>query len=212
MQGVVLYACQVKISLLPDVMGTWVRIMNKSIRFYTTDGDDGTTGLLGEGRVRKCHPRPETYGDVDEAQSALGVARAAMQDREAAEVVVQVQRDLYYMMAELAATPEVAPQFRTIGSRQIKWLEEQIEHYGARIVMPREFVISGDSPAGAALDLARTIVRRAERRVVRLYDDGLIENPELIRYLNRLSSLCFVLARYEDALGGKGSVTLAKKE
>jgi cob(I)alamin adenosyltransferase len=78
--------------------------------------------------------------------------------------------------------------------------------------MPREFVISGDSPSGAALDLARAVVRRAERRVVRLYDEGLIENADLIRYLNRLSSLCFVLARYEDALGGKGSVTLAKQE
>jgi cob(I)alamin adenosyltransferase len=186
--------------------------MSEPIRFYTTDGDDGTTGLLGEGRVRKYHPRPETYGEVDEAQSALGVARAAMQERSAAEVILQVQRDLYHMMAELAATPEAAPRFRTIGKRQIAWLEEQINRYGAQIVMPREFVISGDSPSGAALDLARAVVRRAERRVVRLYDEGLIENADLIRYLNRLSSLCFVLARYEDALGGKGSVTLAKQE
>jgi cob(I)alamin adenosyltransferase len=83
--------------------------MSEPIRFYTTDGDDGTTGLLGEGRVRKYHPRPETYGEVDEAQSALGVARAAMQERSAAEVILQVQRDLYHMMAELAATPEAAP-------------------------------------------------------------------------------------------------------
>jgi cob(I)alamin adenosyltransferase len=184
--------------------------MTEPIKFYTTSGDDGTTGLLGEGRVRKYHPRPETYGTVDEAQASMGVARAAMRDREAAAVILQAQRDLYLLMAELAATKNAAPEFRQIDSARVAWLEEQTDAYGARISLPREFTVSGDSASGAALDLARTVVRRAERLVVKAFDDGLIENRELVRYLNRLSALLFVLSRYEDALSGASAVTLAK--
>ena len=179
-------------------------------RYYTTTGDDGSTGLLGNERVKKYHPRPEAYGAVDEAQVALGMARAVMGDEKAAGVVLQAQRDLYHLMAELAATREAAPQFRRIDAERVRWLEAQTDAYGARIVLPRGFVVSGDSVAGAALDFARTVIRRAERRVVKLYDEGYIENSELIRYLNRLSSLAFVLARYEDALSGRSGVTLAE--
>lgn len=184
--------------------------MPEDIQYYTTTGDDGTTGLLGKGRVKKYHPRPEAYGDVDETQAALGLARAAMSGADAAAVVLQAQRHLYHLMAELAATPDAAPQFRVIGAEQVAWLEAQTDAYGARIALPAEFTVSGDTAAGAALDLARTVARRAERRVVKLLDDGYIENGELLRYLNRLSSLLFVLARYEDALGGHSAVTLAK--
>jgi cob(I)alamin adenosyltransferase len=179
-------------------------------KYYTTSGDDGTTGLLGEGRVKKHHPRPEAFGAVDEAQAALGVARAVMQDRGAADVILKAQRDLYHVMAELAATKDAAPRFRAIDADSVRWLEEQTDAYGAKIDLPREFVVPGDSPSGAALDLARTVIRRAERRVVKLDDDGQIDNPHLMRYLNRLSSLAFVLARHEDALSGKSAVTLAK--
>ncbi len=181
-----------------------------SIKFYSSTGDDGTTGLLGEGRVKKYHPQPEAYGDVDEAQAALGAARAVMRDAQAAAVVLQAQRDLYHLMAELAATPDVQAAFRRIDAARVAWVEAQTDHYGDRLNLPPEFVISGDSLPGAALDVARTVVRRAERRVVRLLDEGIITNTELVRYLNRLSSLCFVLARYEDALAGSGRVTLAK--
>ena len=181
-----------------------------SPKFYTTDGDDGTTGLLGKGRVKKYHPQPEAYGEVDEAQAALGVARAAMQDAGAAAVVLQVQRHLYHLMAELAATPDTAEQFRVIGAEQVAWLEAQTDAYGARLDLPTEFTVSGDTAAGAALDLARTVVRRAERRVVRLWDDGVVPNDHLVRYLNRLSSLLYVLSRFEDAIGGTGAVRLSK--
>lgn len=181
------------------------------IKYYTTTGDDGTTGLLGDERVKKYHPRPSAYGDVDEAQAALGVARAAMRGREAADVVLRVQRDLYHLMAELAATKAAAPRFRVIGAEHVRWLEEQTDAYGAQISLPKEFTVSGDTPAGAYLDLARTIVRRAERGVVRLYDENLIENIELIRYLNRLSSLCYVLSRFEDALGGQSDAKISKE-
>lgn len=184
--------------------------MPKVDRFYTTSGDDGTTGLLGEGRVKKHHPRPEAYGAVDEAQTALGVARAVMVDRAAAEVVLRVQRELYHLMAELAATKEAAPRFRAINAGHIAWLEEQTDHYGDQLDLPRDFVISGDSIPGAALDMARTITRRAERRVVRLIDENMLENIWLMRYLNRLSSLLFVLARYEDGVSGNSAVTIAK--
>jgi cob(I)alamin adenosyltransferase len=186
--------------------------MPKIEKWYTATGDDGTTGLLGEGRVKKHHPRPEAYGTVDETQTALGLARAVMKDREAAEVILRVQRDLYQVMAELAATKEAAPKFRTIGEDQVTWLEQQTDHYGAQLDLPPEFIMSGDSYPGAALDMGRTISRRAERRVVKLLDDNMIENIWLIRYLNRLSSLLFVLARYEDALSGTSKVTLAKEE
>ncbi|NDJ36579.1 MAG: cob(I)yrinic acid a,c-diamide adenosyltransferase [Chloroflexi bacterium] len=180
-------------------------------KFYTTTGDDGTTGLLGEGRVKKYHPRPEAYGDVDEAQAALGLARSVMADEDAADILLAVQRDLYQLMAELAATKEVAHRFRKIDAQRVTWLEKHTDAYGERLNLPPEFIVSGDSHPGALLDLARTIVRRAERRTVKLYDDGHIENRELIRYLNRLSSLCFVLARHEDALSGQSKVTLAKE-
>lgn len=186
--------------------------MSNSIKFYSSLGDDGTTGLLGEGRVKKYHPRPEAYGTVDEAQAALGIARAAMQDRAAADIVLHTQRDLYYLMSELAATKETAPTFRKIGAEQVAWLEAQTDAYGAKLTLPREFTIGGDSLPGAFLDLARAIIRRAERQVVRLLDEKLIDNRDLIRYLNRLSALCFVLSKYEDALTGQSVVTLAKSE
>lgn len=183
----------------------------KVAKYYTTTGDDGTTGLLGEGRVKKHHPRPEAYGAVDEAQTALGMARALMTDREAAEVVLKAQRDLYHVMAELAATKAAAPRFRKVDAEFVQWVEQKTDYYGARLTLPKEFVVSGDSVPGAALDVARTTIRRAERRVVRLADEAMIDNEHLIRYLNRLSSLAFVLARYEDALSGRSQVTLAKE-
>jgi cob(I)alamin adenosyltransferase len=184
--------------------------MSEPIKFYSTTGDDGTTGLLGEGRVKKYHPRPEAYGTVDEAQAALGIARAEMLDQDAAAILLQAQRDLYHLMSELAATKEAASKFRFIDTGRVKWLEELTDFYGAKLNLPREFSVSGDSASGAYLDLARTIVRRAERLVVRLFDEQLVDNRELIRYLNRLSALCYVLSRYEDALSGHSTVTLAR--
>jgi len=182
------------------------------MKLYSTTGDDGTTGLLGEGRVPKTHPRMEALGAVDEASAALGVARAAMKDREAAEIVRRAQRDLSGLMAELAATPETARHFRNIDAARVAWLEAQTDSYGAQNPPLDGFVTPGDSFPGALLDLARAIVRRAERRVVGLRDDGLVANDELIRYLNRLSSLCFVLARREDAWGDRDESKPTKDE
>ena len=206
MQSICLFDANLTASLLSPYDG----VMSTPIKFYTGVGDDGTTGLLGEGRVKKYDPQPDAYGVVDEAQAALGVARAAMTDADAAADVLQTQRDLYQLMAEMAATKEAAAQFRAIDAAKVTWLEERTDYYGSKITLPREFTVSGDTLAGAFLDLARTIVRRAERLAVKLVDDGLLENREIIRYLNRLSALCFVLSRYEDARSGKSGVTLAK--
>jgi cob(I)alamin adenosyltransferase len=181
-----------------------------SNQFYTRAGDDGFTSLLGEGRVAKYMPQPEAYGTVDEASAAIGLARASAKGEPAQAMLLTAQRDLYRMMAELAATQQTAAQFRTIDADRVRWLEEQTDAITAEIVLPKEFVIPGDSLAGAHLDLARTVTRRAERAVVHLLHDGLIENLELVRYLNRLSSLLFVLSLYENALAGVAHVTRAK--
>jgi cob(I)alamin adenosyltransferase len=173
--------------------------------WYTGTGDDGTTALLGDRRVPKYHPQPDAYGTVDEASAALGLARALTTESRIKDALLTAQRDLFRMMSELAATPEAAPRFRAIDAGRVSWLEEAVDDFGSQTPMPREFVVPGDTPAGATLDLARTVVRRAERMVVRLYDDGLCANSEIPRYLNRLSSLCFVLARLED-----GESTLAR--
>ena len=181
-----------------------------SAQLYTRSGDDGFTGLLGEGRVAKYMPQPEAYGTVDEASAAIGIARAAAQSDRTRELLLTAQRDLYKMMAELAATQQTASQFRSVDAARVSWLEAETDAVTAMIELPREFVVPGDSLVGAYLDLARTIVRRAERIVVKLVHDGLVENIELVRYLNRLSSLLFVLSLLESALSGVTQVTLAK--
>jgi cob(I)alamin adenosyltransferase len=114
------------------------------------------------------------------------------------------------MMAELAATQQTAAQFRSIDAGRVEWLEQQTDQVTSKIELPKEFVVAGDSLSGAHLDLARTVVRRAERIVVHLVHDGLVENIQLVRYLNRLSSLLFVLSLHENAQAGIGRSTLAK--
>lgn len=178
--------------------------------YYTRTGDDGFTGLLGDERIPKYHLRMEAVGTVDEATAALGVARSICQEQQTRITLLSIQRDLYNLMAELSATPENAPRFRVIDREKVGWLEAQSDAIGAQVNMPREFIIPGDTPAGAALDLARAIVRRAERLLAQLLHNQEIENPELLRYLNRLSSLCFVLELFENQAAGQANPTLAK--
>lgn len=181
-------------------------------RFYTSQGDDGFTGLLGEGRVPKYDPRIEAVGAIDEATAALGMARAICKAEPTITTLLQVQRDLYGLMAETAADPEHAARFRTITAERVAWLEVQTDTVSGQVEVPKEFILPGDSAAGGALSLARTIVRRAERRMALLFHQGLVENGELLRYLNRLSSLCFVLELLENRAAGNQQITLAKKE
>jgi cob(I)alamin adenosyltransferase len=177
--------------------------------FYTSKGDDGTTNLLGEGRVAKYHARIEAVGTLDESTAALGLARAQCRDPLSGPILVETQRDLYKLMAEVAATPENAEKFHFIDESRVAWLEEQTDKLSKRVEMPREFILPGDSLAGAALSLARAIIRRSERRVVELFDLNELSNPDLQRYLNRLSSLCFVLELLENKAAGHRT-TLAK--
>jgi cob(I)alamin adenosyltransferase len=178
---------------------------------YNHAGDDGTTGLLGEGRLPKYHPRMEALGVLDEASAALGLARALCKAAQTGPLLRDVQRDLYIIMSEVAATPENAQRFRTLESQRVEWLESQAETISSLASVPAEFILPGDSLPGAALAMARTIVRRAERRAAGLLDTGEIENKVLLQYLNRLSSLCFALEVLENSQAGK-TTTLAKEK
>ncbi len=177
--------------------------------FYTAKGDDGTTGLLGEGRVPKYHVRMEAIGALDEASAALGLARAQCSAPQIAPIVLEAQRDLYKLMAEVASTPENASRFHYINEARVVWLEERTDELSKVVEMPKEFILPGDTLGGAALSMARAIVRRAERCVVSLFDEDEVANPDLQRYLNRLSSLCFVLELLENQNAGK-KTSLAK--
>jgi cob(I)alamin adenosyltransferase len=166
---------------------------------------------LGEGRVAKTHPRIETLGALDESTATLGLARAQARDPRCERILLEAQRDLYKLMAEVAATAENADHFHFIDAARVDWIEAQIAALAATVTMPREFIISGDSLAGAALSLARAVIRRAERRVVELLEAKEISNPDLGPYLNRLSSLCFVMELVENAAAGHDT-TLAKQK
>jgi cob(I)alamin adenosyltransferase len=177
---------------------------------YSRTGDDGYTGLLGEGRVPKFDTRMEALGAVDEATAALGLARNLTNVPETGQMVLKIQRHLYGIMAETAAPPANAATFRSIGAEQVAWLESEADTLSQTVPVPREFIIPGDSLPGAYLDLARTIVRRAERRLTELLHSGDIENVDLTRYLNRLSSLLFMLELRENQVLGTERPTLAK--
>jgi len=180
--------------------------------FYTRRGDDGTSGLLGNQRVPKDHSRLEAVGTIDEANAAFGLARATCESTQTAEIILTIQRDLYALMSEVAATPKNTARFRKINTERVLWLEAQIENISKNVEMPKAFIVPGDSLPGAHIDHARTITRRAERRVAKLVREGQLENRELIRYLNRLSSLCFILELFENQASSPSPVTLARGE
>ena len=173
---------------------------------YTRRGDDGTTTLYGGERVPKHHPQPECYGAVDEASSALGFARALAVAPKTNAFAKEIQQQLYLIMAELAVAPGKAtpPEFVTT-ARQVERLEEMAAEIEAEVPPPKGFILPGETPAGGALDLARTITRRAEREATRLEASGHPLNPEILRYLNRTSSVLYDLARYEEHYAGRAA-------
>lgn len=179
------------------------------IKWYTGTGDDGFTGVLGRERVPKYALRPEAYGTVDEVSAFLGMARAQAHDGRVREVIVTVQRDLYSMMADLATLPETATRPPWLTAARLAWLEQTTDVLGADVEMPKAFIVPGDSVGGAALEIARTVVRRAERLVARLTHEAEVRDDTPLRYLNRLSSLLFVLGRIEDRAAGVEHFTLA---
>ncbi len=180
--------------------------------YFTRGGDDGYTGLLGDLRLPKYDPRLEALGAIDEATAILGLARAACKLPASRKLLLQVQRDLYNLMAETAAPPETAEKFHRIESRHVGWLEEQVEALGQAVQMPQDFIVPGDTWAGAMLDLARAVVRRAERRMAEIYHRGDVKNIELLKYMNRLSTLVFFLELLENEAAGVTEPTLAKTD
>ena len=179
------------------------------MRIYTKTGDAGETGLLGGGRVRKDDPRVAAYGQVDELNAAIGLA-AALDPRDFAhEILEPVQRDLFTLGAELAA-PEPAARERALGGRsigagEIEALERAIDAHERTVPALREFILPSGSPKAAALHMARTVCRRAERGVVALAQRSTV-SPAILTYLNRLSDLLFVLARAANAQAGRPDV------
>lgn len=174
--------------------------------FYTRKGDEGYTDLLG-GRFPKYSPRPEAYGTIDEATSAIGLARAQAGSQRTKDILIEVQRDLYLMMAELAFTSDMSQQRYHITVDHVARIEHETDQLSDEVPLGRDFILPGDTIPGAALDLARAIVRRAERLVVKLAHDDEITNDQVLAYLNRLSSLLFILARFEDREAGVTSTT-----
>jgi cob(I)alamin adenosyltransferase len=177
----------------------------------TRRGDDGTTGLLfGGPRIAKDDLRTEAYGTIDEAVAALGLARAQLgvEHRlgtlaagfgDLPEILLRLQRELFVAAAELATERSAWDRQRDgvsrVSAAMVDGLDTILREAEAHIVMPSEFVVPGETPTSAALELARTIVRRAERRAVTLGSEGLIPGPHLLPYLNRLADLLWVLAR-----------------
>lgn len=178
--------------------------MLASMRIYTRTGDAGETGLLYGGRARKDDARFEAVGAIDEAVATLGLARAALAPGPLRDLILRLQRELFVVGAECATSTEHAARLDAakgtrVGPAMIEALEALIDDHVERTEMPQEFVIPGESPASAALDLARAIVRRAERRVVSLTHAGGLPDRAPQKYLNRLADLLFVLARHEEA-------------
>lgn len=171
---------------------------------YTRTGDDGTTGLLGSERVRKDDARIEALGAIDEATAAAGYARAIAKDPRTQVMLVDVQRDLYHLMSAIAAVPDNTLRF-PVRQDRVDWLESQIEGLSAVMQMPNEFIVPGDCPAGAAVAVTRAIVRRAERRTVELTRAFPSLDSAIQRYLNRLSSLLFVLEIAENNAAGRST-------
>ncbi len=175
-----------------------------TIKIYTKSGDAGETGLLFGGRVPKDDPRCEAYGEADFATSAMGLARALSQDARVKQILLMVQRQMFTLSGELATDADnyahYAANFHAITAADVDGLEALIDELSAQVELPPKFIIPGASAASGALDLARSALRAAERRIVSLDRNGLLPNTELLRYVNRLADLLFMLARYEDRM------------
>ena len=172
------------------------------MRIYTKTGDSGETRLLFGGRVSKADSRCEAYGTLDQAVSAMGLARALSGESRVREVLLEVQREMFAVGAELATSPDqykhLQEQLTVVTAEMVTRLEGIIDELDGQMELPASFIVPGASAASGALDLARSLLRTGERRVVALKDDQGLANPELLRYLNRLSDLLFMLARFED--------------
>jgi cob(I)alamin adenosyltransferase len=177
--------------------------MSDSRRVYTRTGDDGSTALLYGGRVAKSSSGPAAYGAVDEAVSALGLARAEVERAsELDELLIRLQRELFVVGAELATAPanrsKLTAGVSLVTADMVTALEPVIDDVTGRFDPPQEFVLPGENRVAAALDLARTVVRRAERESVAAAEDGWLDDSQVVAYLNRLADLVYTLARWQE--------------
>jgi len=172
------------------------------VKIYTRKGDDGTTTLWYGGRIPKTHLRTEAYGTLDEAASALGVARAACEDERLRADILRLQNELFVAGAELATAPEARERLEEGVSRvtgeMVSRIERDIDAYMAEVDLPPKFVIPGGTALSAQLDVARATLRRAERRIVPLREAGELGDSALLAYVNRAADLLFAMARYAD--------------
>ena len=169
---------------------------------FSKRGDKGETSLLGGQRVPKYDPRPETYGVLDEASSVMGVAKAMTRSQKIKDILFAVQKDLLMMGAELSALPgDVKKLSKRIGEADVQRIEDLIDDLQKDVKLKNEFIYPGETVISAQIDVARTIIRRAERNAAKMKDDGLVKNAEIHKYLNRLADMLFTLARYEEIKG-----------
>jgi len=166
---------------------------------FSKKGDEGETSLLTGARVSKASLRPEAYGTLDEASSALGLAKTLTENSSIRQMIETVQEDLVLLGGELAWEGDES-KYR-IGTDRTRRLEQWIETLQEEVPIPREFIHPGGNPCSAAIDLARSVIRRAERRVVAMKEQGLIRDPDIHAYLNRLADFLFALARYAGKRG-----------
>lgn len=181
------------------------------MKIYTRTGDDGETGLFAGGRVAKDHARIEAYGTVDELNAALGVARAAQSAPELDSLLEQIQHQLFVVGAELATPKPEALRMDRIAAPHVGVLELAIDSWEEKLEPLRQFILPAGPMSAATLHMARTICRRAERRVVTLrrLEDNQV-SVELVHYLNRLGDLLFVLARSANRLANQPDVAWKK--
>ncbi|MGA2404556.1 MAG: cob(I)yrinic acid a,c-diamide adenosyltransferase [Syntrophobacteraceae bacterium] len=165
---------------------------------FSKKGDHGTTSLLNGERISKASCRPEAYGTLDEASSALGLAKAFTRNEAVREMMQTVQEDLVVLGAQLSDTGH-DPKY-TIGTQRTQRLENWIASLQEEVPLPRQFIYPGANPASASIDLARTFIRRAERLTVALKEAGELDSPEVHSYLNRLADFLFTLARYAETI------------
>jgi len=172
------------------------------VRTFNKKGDRGETSLLFGQRVSKADLRCQAYGTIDEAVAALGIARNLVTGESVKEIILRVQKELFIVAAELATRPEeqtrLAAKFNPVTDNMVDRLEDTINDLESQVSLPRSFVIPGTKLGAAWLDFARAVIRRAERKAVMLREASELGNSTVLRYLNRLADLLFILARYEE--------------
>lgn len=179
-------------------------------KLFTGLGDDGTTGLLGANRVKKTDLRMEVNGSLDELSANLGLVKSQVKEKPVYEAIEQIQRDLYSMMTEIALEQNEAGKFPSFSAEKVDYLEGKLTEWEKEIKFPNGFILPGETTISAGFSVCRTITRRAERRLVELFESMKSGNQEILRYINRLSSLLYVLEIKYSRKGGRQNLKFAK--